>query len=374
MKVPILILAICMLLLGCQVNPDLKEKPEICKPPMIEVAGQCCNDANNNSICDDLEKETVKLSGAVIAEIQQKKTETKFINLTELESGINLTYYPVKKFSFTTPYRHNLTEVEKTFDIRTSDRFVIYKMKYNHNYLDTEKNFSDFVTALHDLASKNNNIWARDTIDYKKRSDSDWVGATYFYEPYLEKTNIGGKQAFYEQQILIFNKNDQILSEIDFEMRLILWCTPEFVIRMYPSDRFRFYYQFGNTVKGTVDYIKKISPPERKIMEAEAIKIMKVCNGQAEPYKMKPNEILLDEYGEFTPNKLEISKGGTIILNNQMKWTEGVLLIFLDEKEGYSFLSDMIPRDTSLEIQVNRTGNYRVFSEVLDGKLDLTVR
>ena len=108
-------------------------------------------------------------------------------------------------------------------------------------------------------------------------------------------------------------------------------------------------------------------------MEAEAANILKVCEGKIEPYKMKPNEILLNEYGDFIPNKFNMPRGGIIILDNQMKFTEGVVLIFLDQKSGYSFNSGMIPRDTSQEIQINQTGNYTVFSDVLDGKVDLLV-
>ena len=369
----IVIIAVFLFLTSCQVRTPINES---CKSPMIKIGNECCEDRNNNTICDDLEKQQESINKIKEAAIKAPQIETpkiRYINLSELEDGINRTYYPVKKYTFSDPYRHNLTEVEKTFDIRDADRFYIFKMKHEYDYLNTEKNFTDFIHAFYNSSYRKFNLAAHDTIDYKKTTDSEWVGVNYTYEPYLENTSVGGKTAFFEQQLLVYTKNDMIMDRLIWGLSLVMRCTPQLVIGIYPANNFNFYYGYFGSAKAQINYINKISPEVKKSLLEEGRKILKVCNGTVEPYKFKPNEILFDEFGEFTPKELNIEKGKSIIIDNGMTYVDSILLIFLDESNENTFNTGTIPQDTSMEFWINQSGEFTLFSAAFDGKAKIHV-
>src|SRR3989338_8056732 len=124
MKRIIAFFLLCVFILGCQ---QLEE--DNCATTMIKIAGECCMDSNNNSICDSFEERTMKL------EIDMNKnnkssndnipvsTNVTFfpqpsvfgINITDFEDRINHTYYPLKSYHFKNAKRGNVTDIENTF-------------------------------------------------------------------------------------------------------------------------------------------------------------------------------------------------------------------------------------------------------------------
>jgi len=367
-------LYLAFFLLGCQGNMTgsvIKEIPE-CLPPMIEVGGECCDDKNSNSICDEVEllEEDSEQKIEEDEVIQEKKIineeeeyYSKYINITELEYDINKTYYPIKKYNFTDLERDNVTGIQKNYDIRDAGRFAILKIKKKTNYLENEDNFSNFLKRLHKLRIKNWEISANSAIDAGTVYDLNWERVKIDYEHDLEKIEILGKDSYFERHLLVFNLEGYIKSGLWESYRLIVWCTPELVVRVYPSEHWSYIYYIGDSVEPKKKYIYDMMVEQKEDMIENAKKILKICSEETEKMEFKSNEMVFYGRDGFYPNDAKIRSGEKIIVHNENEnWEDLVLTITRQKPRRKTIISDEIKIGESGEVVFEEQGNYTVFN------------
>ncbi len=346
-----------------------------CIEPMIKVGTECCADSNKNNICDDLEskndtemnEKTTKISEQLIKEKKQE-----YPTLSEIQSDINKTYYPIKRYVFNNTDDYNLTGVWNIFNVSGANRFYILSMKREHNYMNNEKNFTDFIQRLYDLRVKNNEVWGSSYIDSSQQRYYGWENVVYIYDHELTKIDVYGKPAYLEKHYEIFDQ-EGLLKDFWLEYRINVWCTPESVVVIYPSDKFWFIYTIGSLVETEMNYVNGLLKEEYKNMYKDAEKIAKVCSGKPEHRKFSSNEAIFYGMDGFYPTEIRIKPGESLILHNENDYTNAEIFTFMRQERYKIFITREINYTTNSEIQINETGNYTFFTPHYAGRANVVV-
>lgn len=370
MKCKYLLIFVLILLASC--NRQVASTQ--CDAPMIKVGSECCTDSNKNNLCDDLElKNDTKTKESPITGQVIKDDKPEYPKLSEIQSDINKTYYPLKRYVFNNTDEYNLTGVWNIFNVSGADRFYILTMKKEHNYLDNEKNFSNFIQRMYDLRVKNNEVWGQSYIDSAQQTYYDWEDVIYRYDHNLTKINILGKPAFLEKHYEIFDQKG-LLKDFWLEYRINIWCTPESVVLIYPSDKFWFIYTIGSFVETELKYVNGLLKKENENMYEDAEKIMKLCNSNPEYLKFSSNEIVFYGMDSFHPTEIKIKAGENIRLHNENDYNNAEIFTFIRQEPYKIFISGEINYTTYTDIQINETGNYTFFAPQYAGRASVIVR
>lgn len=330
------LIVLLMLFAACS-----QQTPSQCVAPMIKIGSGCCLDSNQNKLCDDLEpkndteaKESeLKITGHVV-----KEEKPKYQSLSEIQSGINHTYYPIKKYRFNNTDEYNLTGIWNIFNVSGASRFYILTMKMEHNYLNNEKNFSNFMQRMYDLRVKNNEVWAASSIDAAQQSYYDWENVVFRYDHNLTKINVAGKPAFLEKHYGVFDQ-EGILKDFWLEYRINLWCTPESVVLIYPSDKFWFIYTIGSQVETDMKYVNGLLKKEYDTVHKDAEKIANLCSGNPQYLKFSSNEAIFYGMDGFYPTEIKIKAGETMRLHNENDYNNAEIFTFMRQDPYKVFIS-----------------------------------
>ena len=366
MKRKYLIIALVLFIASCAQHTASNQ----CAAPMIKVGSECCTDSNKNSICDDFEPNNeakAKETETGITGYAVKEEKLDYPNLSEIQSDINKTYYPIKKYVFNNTDEYNLTGIWTIFNVSGADRFYILTIKKEHNYLNNEKNFSDFMQRMYNLRVKNNEVWGPSYIDSSKQTYYDWEEVKYVYDHDLTKINVLGKPAYLEKHYEIFDQNGN-LKDFWLEYRINIWCTPESVVLIYPSDKFGFYYTIGSFVETELKYVNGLLNEEYNNMHADAEKIIKLCGGNPEYMKFGSNEAIFYGRDAFYPTEIRIKAGGKMRLHNENDYNRAEIFTFIRQNPHKVFISGEINYTTYADIQINETGNYTFFTPHYAGR------
>ncbi len=366
-KVLLVILLLGIILAGCQ-----QDKGASCPPPMISVGGECCPDVNNNTICDSLEHggdeaedEAEEPAEPSVSLPDESSNEILpfTVNLTILEEGINKTYYPLKRYHFDDANRENVTGIESTFDVRESAMLNILRVKKEYNYLNSRANFSDFVKRRYDLKVKNDDIEANSWIDYQQLKEEEWADANYSYEHRLEGIGIAGDEGFIETHILMFQRAGQLL-DATLEYKITLFCTPELVVEVYPSEHWEAYYTTGSPVETNRKEVTRLMAEEKGSMVKNAEKVLKVCKGSPEEFTLKPREVIFYGVDGFYPHDVRVAAGQNLtIYNENLKLTSiRVYFTFVRETPRKVFNSKFVEHGKAINIEMEEPGNYTYFA------------
>ncbi|MBI2545848.1 hypothetical protein HYV81_01585 [Candidatus Woesearchaeota archaeon] len=214
-----------------------------CKAPEIMVAGECCTDADANSICDiyeSREPENISLEEPAPVEAPQElKQPEKQANLSikDVQEIMSDTFSTNKTlYSFKVMDRGNVTDFENLFEVYESSptRIYIWQIKKPHNYLYYYNNFTEFMKRNFDLDVRNYNVLSKELIDYNKLYEGDWIDANYSYEPEMEEKEVKGKKVIFESHLILFYRYDNAMGGYIFPVASV-WCTANTVIRLYPQ-------------------------------------------------------------------------------------------------------------------------------------------
>ena len=337
-----------------------------CTPPMIQIGNSCCLDNNKNSICDNLEKhrnesKIIEKQQLKIEETINEKKSSTWLSLKELQVGINKTFYPLQDLNFSDIERINITGIQNTFNLTGSERFYILQIKKDYNYLETLDNFTDFVNKLYKLESKNWEIDANQLIDARKLTDSTWRGVTYVYDTKLEPTSILNKPAYYIKHLTMFDR-EGLLADYFWYFRLTIYCTPEFVVEVYPSDTFFVPIWLDSQVSTNKDRFDEALNNEKPEMEDVGKRIMKLCQGKIDPIRFNPNEIIFFGKKGFYPQEVKINVGDKLKIYNYNDVYLGAVFTFVREMPSrLVFNSEGVPPKNSTEVEIKEAGEYTLF-------------
>lgn len=361
MKVIILFLFI-IFLLGCQ-------EVDVCPSAMLQVGSDCCDDINNNSICDELEHT------ATIKDDQEPQfLEQSSITSEILENRIIKAHAPINRLSFSDGHRDNITGIEASFNVRNSSQYHLLKMKKGYNFIQTADDFSEFVQSRSDLLGKNIQIAASSWIDYKQVYYPTWKTAHFNYTQTLEPVDILDKKGFIESHLLVYYTADdnQVNEDLELVYKLNIWCTPEIVVEVYTSPTWSFVYGY-DTYWLVMDLAKRKMAEEKSNLIKDAETIAKLCRGEIIEGRLSPGEVVFYGLDGFYPNEIMIKVGEKITIYNQNDRGEGILLKFVREKPRKVILSEVILVGGVGEVVINEIGNYTFFSDQYNGKVKLKV-
>jgi len=339
----IILLMLCIFIASC----DTEIIEETCPERMIVVGDECCPDKNDNDICDE-------------NEAKKENEIVSYTSLADVESGINRSFYPLKLYNFSYFERENVTGIENTFDIRASNRFNILKMKQEYDYIKTSADFSSFVHRLFDLTVKNNKIAANSLIEYNQLFDTAWNDVVTDYNHTLEEISILGKDAFIERHILLFDREGSLIDIGDVHYTIKVFCTPELVVTVYPSESWGLIYSPGNTLNVMKKKFDDLNKKEHEGMIQAAEKVVKACDGEADEMRFKPGEVVFYGPEGFHPKELQITSGEKVVIHNEnIKW-EGILVLFVRQQPKKIVKSPVIPVGESEEVTLEQ-GTYTFF-------------
>jgi hypothetical protein len=288
MKKIILLAIFTIILVSCQP----KENEVQCEPPAQLVGGECCEDGNENAICDEFEE----------VETQNESVEHNevYLSLDQLEAAINKTFGATHRsvvdynrtggaFNRTAPGRRlyvfnkvdrqNLTGIENIFEVKKDayDQFFILIINESHNYLPSDKEFNDFIQRLYDLEVKNNDIWAVYTIDDNKREDINWQFANYSYVHRLENEKIDEATAFIEKHIVLFTQYGSAFQYYyDFKVRT--WCSPELIVEIRPAKQPKRLWGAGMGQEQALDRVESMASEHLNSTMPFAEGIVSICS------------------------------------------------------------------------------------------------
>lgn len=354
------IMLVFLMLAGCAMKEAAK-----CAPPNIQIGSSCCLDNNKNSICDNLEKhrndsDSKNKQLKAEATISREKAAA-WLSLKELQVGINKTFYPLQSSNFSDIERVNITGIQNTFNLTGAGRFYISQIKKDYNYLETMDNFTDFVNKLYKLESKNWEIDANQLIDARGLTDRAWLGVTHVYDGKLKQSSILDKPAYYIKHLTMFDR-EGLLADYYWEFRLIVYCTPEFIVEIYTSDTFFVPIYLDSQVSTNKDRFDEALDNEKPEMEDAGKRIMKLCQGSIDPVSLKPNEIIFFGDGGFYPQEVKINAGGKVRIYNYNDVYLGAVFIFVREKPSrIVFNSKGVPPKNSTEVEIKEAGEYALF-------------
>lgn len=365
MKINFLIVFVLIFVGACAAQPKNVQE---CSLPSIMVGGECCLDKNNNSLCDDIEASP--LTGHVVATMEENSKQKEqqaivHIALDKLKTGINETFYPLGSYNFSFVERKNITGVEATFDVWGADpfRFSILKFKKQYNFLNTEKNFSDFVTKRYNLEVRNTNTVGQEYIDARKYDDERWERAKFDYNHDLEKLNLNGNAFYYEVHETYWDI-DNLLEDLSVDFKISLWCTPELIVEIYSSESFAVPYFQGSEVSTNKERLQEAIAKEKADMVIVAGRILTLCQtGNTNPVDWKSNEIIFKGKGGFYPMQIKIKAGDKVIIHNRNDQYSGAGFTFIREKPSRKVFSTKgIDLGDSAEVIIDEPGEYTVFS------------
>lgn len=263
----------------------------VCIPPQILVADECCDDKNNNSVCDQYDaKETPEEEEQITTTIEEEEKSQEIIQkepekqvkltLKELEDGISKQFSSSKRtYLFRSQERENLTDFESLYEVRESTpfRFFIWKIKKEYNYLNYDTNFSSFARRSYDLTVKNNNIYAKEIIDYNALDNPDWVNADYYYNHTFDEESVLGTKVIAESHITLFYNYDNAMDAY-IDPVISIWCSPDMIVKVYPSKLAEFGWA-SNRVDDTIRALTREMQLYIKEILADSEKIITVCEG-----------------------------------------------------------------------------------------------
>jgi len=344
----LLLILLCILMISCSAETSTITGAAVtCPASTILVGGECCPDNNHNQICDENEAK------------EEKKVV--YASLAEVESGINRSFYPLKRYNFSDVGRENITGIENLFEIRESKRFDILKIKNKYDYLSTPSNFSDFIQRLYDLKVKNTNIAANSHLESEQLLDSTWEDVIYNYNPKLEEVSSLEKPAFIETHNLLYERNGGVVEIGAAQYFMHMLCTPELVIEIYPSESLGFYYSDGNTIDVMNKRISDLQVKSHETIIDAAKKIVRVCDGKVDEPTFSAGEVVFYGPDGFYPEELHIKKGEKVIVHNENSKWEGIALLFVREKPKKFINSKIIKIGETGEITINEPGTYTFF-------------
>ena len=369
MKYRCLIIMLVLLILSCKQQPESSQ----CAAPMIKVGNECCPDSNKNGLCDDLElSNNMEISKSRIESETANEEKPKYSSLLDIQTGINKTYYPLKRYIFNYTDKYNLTGLENIFNVSGADRFYILQIKKEHNYLYNEKNFSDFIKRRYDLRVKNNGIWDQEYVDYKKQSVYGWEDVIARYDHSLEKIDVLGKPAYLEKHYEIFDQKGN-LKDFYLEYKIDIWCTPEMVVVIYPSDKFWFIYTIGSFVETELKYVNGLLKKEYENMYEDAEKIQKLCNGNPDFMGFVSNEIVFYGMDGFYPTEIKIKTGDKLRLHNENDYNNAEIFTFMRQEPYKVFISGEVNYTSYEDIKFDEPGNYTFFTPHYAGRANVIV-
>ncbi len=375
MKIKIWLILVLVFAVAC--NTQIENSPS-CSPPSIMVAGECCIDKNNNSVCDDIEaKHSDGKALAVKDNIDSKEQKLKsHVSFGELKIGINKTFYPIGSYNFSFVERENITGLEAIFDVWDSApfRFSILKIKKEYNFLETEKNFSDFVNKRYELEVRNTNTSSQEYIDSERSYNEKWERAKYNYTFTLEKIDLNGDPAYFEMHQDYFSIDEQ-LQDLSTSFKIVVQCTPDLVIETYASETFNVPYFPGSLVSTNKERVGDAIKKEIANMTIAAGKISTLCRtGNLDPIEFKPNEIIFRGMGGLYPSEIKIKAGDKVIIHNFNDRLLGTAFTFIREKPARKvFNSKGIPLNSVAEVVIDEAGNYIVFAPEYAGNAKIIV-
>ncbi len=369
MKYKYIIAILVLLILSCKQQLSSNQ----CTAPMIKVGSECCLDSNKNNLCDDLETSNN-------TKVDEFKPEPKAANeekpaypsLLEIESGINKTYYPLKKYVFNYTDKYNLTGLENLFNVSGADRFYILQVKKEHNYLYNQANFSDFVRRRYDLRVKNNEIWEQEYLDGQKQSVYGWEDVVSRYDHTIEKIDVVGKPAYLEKHYEIFDQKGN-LKDFYLEYKIDVWCTPELVVVIYPSDKFGFYYTIGSFVETEMRYVNDLLKKEFKNMYEDAEKIQKLCNGNPEYLDFSSNEVIFYGMDGFYPTEIRLRTGDKLRIHNENDYNNAEIFTFMRQEPYKVFITGEVNYTSYEDVKIDEPGNYTFFTPHYAGRAKVIV-
>lgn len=368
MKYKYLVALLLLFIISCN-----QQTSSQCVSPMIKVGSECCKDSNKNKICDDLENNNEKINKTEL-KIENVGTEEnpKYPPLLEIQLNINKTYYPLKRYIFNNTDRYNLTGIWNEFNVSGADRFYILTIKKEYNYLNNEKNFTDLIQKIYDVRVKNNEVRGQSYIDAAQQSYYGWEDVTLRYDHTLEKISVLKKPAFLEKHYMVLDQKGN-LKDFWLEYRINVWCTPESVVVIYPSDKFNFIYTIGSFVETEMKYVNELLKDEYKNMYEDAEKIVKLCNGNPEYLKFSSNEIVFYGMDGFYPNETRIKVENKLRLHNENDYNNAEIFTFIRQEPYKVFISGEINYTAYEDIQINEPGNYTIFTPQYAGRANLVV-
>lgn len=373
---PVILATLSMLAIGC------REVPDGCADPYIMVGNECCVDSNSNGICDTFELAADENETEAPDEVNElipsrqpeaKEPEPKLsINLSQLEEGINISYYPLKKYAFNDVKRENLTGIAATYDVRSSTQFNILKIKKPYNYLYHPENFTQFITKNYDLSMKNAKINANSYIDYQQLTESTWDGVTYLYTHELNATKIRGKDAFFEFHLVLFEREGK-LKDMSSSLSLYVQCSPELIVEMQPTPTFWTIYTIGSPAKQMQDEFASMLIPERPKMIVLAEKIDSICAGDIEKFSLKPNEVIFYGVDGFNPDQITVNSSEPLVIYNQNNRDEVMIYQLTLDEPRKTLYSPQFQYDEIYSVAME-PGNYTLSAMYYSPKAKVIVR
>lgn len=364
-----LLIIFIFLIMGCQQDTTIS-----CNSSEIIIAGECCLDSNNNSICDYIELNDYKFIN-IIKEQSDNESLKKYINLTEFQYGVNKTFYPLYSLSFNLTNRTNITGFKATYDKYLSDEWymVILKIKDTFNYHYTEEDFSNFIYKKYNLTVRDWKIDAAKFIDEKRLTDRNWEKADYDYKHSLEEIVISGKKSFYEIHSLMFGISGQLWRP-GLHVKIYVSCTPELIIQVYGPATWRVPYFRESLVSTQQERFNQTILRGYKNNTIAAERVLKLCEGGFDPIDWKSTETVFRGRDGFRPNKIHMKINETLIIHNHNDEGYGLALT-LERKipNRIIFNSKQIAYGDWGHVSFEKPGNYTIFQEQFNPRAKVIV-
>ncbi len=368
-----ILLALAILAVAC--TPPAK-----CEPSQIIIAGECCDDNNNNSICDFTEQnDTGDNASAPIETNIAAAPATPTVTFEELKQEIYDAFYPQHRYTFELEEREDLTGIENTYDLYSADRggwpyspepaLFILKMKSEHNLQNTPEEFNEFAQRLYDLNVKNQNILAAEYIDVQALEDMNWNDVGYNYTHSREPISLAGKEGFIELHITQFIKPKDNFYGGDYTHKIMLPCTPELVVEVHPLSDTNLGWSGGVPSREVYATVLLESEREKKDMVPLAETISKICQGIMDSGEI-PTEATVGFLGPggFNPEEIHIQVGEKVLFYNEREDGLGMLILLQSQKTRKTEASKVIKIGEYWEVAFSEPGNYTYWNNQFRGK------
>ena len=371
MKHAFIIILALVFLVGCAPN----EGTTGCALPQIQIGTSCCIDENANGICDTIEtKAEVPEQPKEQMLESPKKKQMPEIPLRQLQIRINESFYPFDDSNFTDYERDNITGIQNNFNVTNVGRFYILQMKKPYHYLETQKNFSDFMQKLFAIEKRTWEMDGHQIIDANQIYSLSWQDVELVYEPSIEKVMIEGVPAYLVTHLMMFDLDGE-LEDFYWDFRMDVYCDEQYVVEVYPSNNFVFLVWYDSQISTNRDRFNEAVKEEKPRLVEAAKRVMNSCKGKENPSLVAPNEMIFLGRGGFYPPNITISKGEDLILHNQNReYFLGATFTFIREKPTRKVVvSDGIPHGNFTRVELTEPGEYKFFFEQYNAKGKVTV-
>ncbi len=350
----------------------------VCEFPKILIAGECCDDLNNDTVCDFAQQS--ENSSAAAPQLSAPSA----LSFEELQSGIYDAFYPEHRYTFELEEREDITGIENTYETYVAPiggwpysptpALYILKIKASHNFQHTLDQSNDFVERLYDLNVKNQNIWAAEYIELMNLEDINWRGVWYNYTHSIEPVQLAGREGFIELHSTDYIKPHNNFFGGELVFKITVPCTPESLVEIRPLSEINLGWSdgvaqaevFANTMR-EIEY-------KKKDMLTAAEKISRLCQGVI-PETETPDGTMIRFLGPggFDPQEVHVKIGEKVLFYNEKEDGRGMIILIQNQKNKKIQVIPVINIGQYGEIIIEESGMYTYWNDQFGGKGTLVV-